>query len=385
MEDIQIQRKIKENTSKIILNLIITIIWLYFIFTFITANSEIENKKTQLREIITKYDNFKKNWLKQEEFITKTQDESIKNILNQDKEFYKDTFKNSNFENYDLFLDSKNNFLQENSKETDTINKENKISNLIPNYQDWVYTDWNMTDLDFISYVESILNLFWLKTSSNIFIWEVLPLDKDSTNTLSSQIFYIPLNLELSWNIKSIENFLIFSKNLGKIIMSEKDDNFEVYNDKNLNSLNYSNTNFKSYNNIYNNPIFSIEKIDIPNFLNNTENVFDYKMKVDLIFYVKWLPTYVIERQINEVKVSFEELNTKLNTKLTDKNLSKSNIEKVKSLSLYMKDLQKVYNKLNPIWEQIKIFKDNLLNNYKDAYKLKINIESVNKKLNAIN
>jgi len=385
MEDIQIQRKIKENTSKIIFNSIITIIWLYFIFTFITANSEIENKKTQLREIITKYDNFKKNWLKQEEFITKTQDESIKNILNQDKEFYKDTFKNSNFENYDLFLDSKNKFLQENSKETDTINKENKISNLIPNYQDWVYTDWNMTDLDFISYVESILNLFWLKTSSNIFIWEVLPLDKDSKDTLSSQIFYIPLNLELSWNIKNIENFLIFSKNLGKIIMSEKDDNFEVYNDKNLNSLNYSNTNFKSYNNIYNNQIFSIEKIDIPNFLNNTENVFDYKMKVDLIFYVKWLPTYVIERQINEVKVSFKELNTKLNTKLTDKNLSKSNIEKVKSLSLYMKDLQKVYNKLNPTWEQIKIFKDNLLNNYKDAYKLKINIESVNKKLNAIN
>jgi len=385
MEDIQIQRKIKENTSQIIFNSIITIIWLYFIFTFITANSEIENKKTQLREIITKYDNFKKNWLKQEEFITKTQDESIKNILNQDKEFYKDTFKNSNFENYDLFLDSKNKFLRENSKETDTINKEDKISNLIPNYQDWVYTDWNMTDLDFISYVESILNLFWLKTSSNIFIWEVLPLDKDSKDTLSSQIFYIPLNLELSWNIKNIENFLIFSKNLGKIIMSEKDDNFEVYNDKNLNSLNYSNTNFKSYNNIYNNQIFSIEKIDIPNFLNNTENVFDYKMKVDLIFYVKWLPTYVIERQINEVKVSFEELNTKLNTKLTDKNLSKSNIEKVKSLSLYMKDLQKVYNKLNPTWEQIKIFKDNLLNNYKDAYKLKINIESVNKKLNAIN
>jgi len=294
-------------------------------------------------------------------------------------------FKNSNFENYDLFLDSKNKFLQENSKETDTINKENKISNLIPNYQDWVYTDWNMTDLDFISYVESILNLFWLKTSSNIFIWEVLPLDKDSKDTLSSQIFYIPLNLELSWNIKNIENFLIFSKNLGKIIMSEKDDNFEVYNDKNLNNLNYSNTNFKSYNNIYNNQIFSIEKIDIPNFLNNTENVFDYKMKVDLIFYVKWLPTYVIERQINEVKVSFKELNTKLNTKLTDKNLSKSNIEKVKSLSLYMKDLQKVYNKLNPTWEQIKIFKDNLLNNYKDAYKLKINIESVNKKLDEIN
>lgn len=385
MEDIQIQRKIKENTSKIILNLIITIIWLYFIFTFITANSEIENKKTQLREIITKYDNFKKNWLKQEEFITKTQDESIKNILNLDKEFYNEHFKNSNFENYDLFLESKNKFLQENSKETDTINKENKISNLIPNYQDWVYTDWNMTDLDFISYVESILNLFWLKTSSNIFIWEVLPLDKDSKDTLSSQIFYIPLNLELSWNIKNIENFLIFSKNLGKIIMSEKDDNFEVYNDKNLNSLNYSNTNFKSYNNIYNNQIFSIEKIDIPNFLNNTENVFDYKMTVDLVFYVKWLPTYVIERQINEVKVSFKELNTKLNTKLTDKNLSKSNIEKVKSLSLYMKDLQKVYNKLNPTWEQIKIFKDNLLNNYKDAYKLKINIESVNKKLNAIN
>jgi len=92
MEDIQIQRKIKENTSKIIFNSIITIIWLYFIFTFITANSEIENKKTQLREIITKYDNFKKNWLKQEEFITKTQDESIKNILNQDKEFYNETF-----------------------------------------------------------------------------------------------------------------------------------------------------------------------------------------------------------------------------------------------------------------------------------------------------
>lgn len=382
MEEIQIKRKIKWYTSKIIINVIISLIWVYFLSTFFSANSDIELKKEELKSNIDKYNILKQDWVNYEDFQSKNTDKDISLLLPKLKDFYNENFKNNTSKDYISFLDVKKDYLIQESKKPEIRNRSLQLSNLMPNYQEWVYTDWNMTDLDFISYVESVINLFWLTNSLDISIKEVVPIDVNSKDTLSSQIFYIPLKLNLVWGSQKLQNFLYFARNIWQV--NVKWNNLQIDRDNSLTNLNFSKTNFRTTD-IYNNNIFSIEKISIPeNFYNSRENRDDYEISVDLRFYVKWLPTYKIESQIKEIVDSYKNIEKQIKVLMSDKKISKDKIEKIKSLSLYMEDLKKEVSKLEPKWENAKTFKDNLLTHYKNAYSLKINIDSIKRKLDEI-
>lgn len=390
MNEIQIKRKIKQNTSTIILNSVIALIALAFLYNFVWAFDEISLKKEETKNIIDKYNNTYLNWFTYEDFKVKNTNQSLNLLLwnNKDwkiKKFYEEIFKkDASFKDYKTFLDSKEKFLAEQSNKLEIKNRNEKISTLIPNYQEWVYTEGNLTDLDFISYVESIIRGFSLTNkTSNISITSVSPLDFDSKDTLSSQIFYIPLSLELSWTSKNIKDFLHFARNIWQINI--KWNNFDIDNDWKVRLSNISDLNFKNKFNIYNNHIFSVENIEIPKLFDiNSSSLDEYDIKVELRFYVRGLPIYKIEDEIKKVVLSFKDLEKNIKTKLNDKNISSVKKEKIKSLSIYMEDLKKEALKLEPKWENAKTFKDNLLTHYKTSYNLKINIDSIKRILNNI-
>lgn len=333
--------KIKREQSSLIIKITVFIIFLIIVFMYLLKEYDkyLENKLL-LIDLNNKYNELSVNWLSFEQYRDKiSSDQEWLTLLEKIwKDFYDNNLKNENEPTYLAFIDKlQNKFLLENS--SDYIkNRDEKISKVLPSFKQWVEIEWNLKEVEFLNNIEKILKTFNLKNKSSIWISEVIPYEEfekdenwnENIDTLSNQIYYIPVSLELIWEKNDFVDFFHFIWNVWSIdvITNDKTSFYKdtILSNKvfpwELRSANY---------NIYENPILNVSKLELKKYIDQSssyrnktqKNVSDFisflkkdenwkeEFNVDLTldFYVKWLPIYEVTKYITDISDKFFELN----------------------------------------------------------------------------
>lgn len=105
------------------------------------------------------------------------------------------------------------------------IKRNSNISKVLPKYSSYVDldSDENLTDLKFISEVEWILWKYWLKTKSWIWISSLVSVENNILDK-SDNIFYIPLNLDITWYKINVLKFVNYINSSWKIEFTKWDE-----------------------------------------------------------------------------------------------------------------------------------------------------------------
>lgn len=381
MENIQLEKELSIIKNKLIGSSIVAIVLSIIGFVFIQPKLEmVSYLKTETVAAISDYDNYYNQGITDIGLIqSKIQDPALKKLLisPEGKEFFLAQFKNSGAQNYETFLDEKERHITA-IKKSGVIDKRNEqIAKVIPSYTEWVSVEWNMTDLGFVNYVESLLRAFQLKTTSKIGIEWVIPVDNEDIN-IQTQIFYIPLKLDLIGRKADIVEFLYFLQNVGtvKSVDSENNNSLVFYKDNIVNKAIPGQTKTLNYN-IYENKLVDIESIELTSYVdtstiprpatqlspqwfvtflkNGSEKNDEYSVNVNLKFYVKGLPTYKIEVFVESVVQKYTDTLSEVKNLLSQAQNRKTMllngnivevIPTIKSIELYLGELQSPINKL---------------------------------------
>ena len=420
------KRTKREQNSVIIyfsLYLIFTLWLVYFWATYIFPSiKEVEGLKKSVATTYTNINRVKKEWLSLKEFQDKLStglvytpeewkdnlymDEILKSI---DESFYNDNIKNSSEENFDIYIKK---ISDKYSDMTSFDEKEQIISNILPVYSEYVSDLWpnSLSDYKFINYIESIAETFSLDLNNSIWITELRLLDNYTIwlwdTSLETNIFYIPLLFEVSWNKESIIDFLHYIDNLWKLEI-DKDNNVIVKTETDKDFLSFKNLVLKGQTkdekyNIFNNQIFDIESIEIGDYidssfdLKNTEESFinylkntqwkeQYSAKIQLRFYVKWIPVFKIEKYIKDFVWDFTKFRWEVWKTMWNPNLNSGDRQKLTEINSVMTQLQGVV--IVAIQKSLST-KDNIEESYKQVniYKsvledYKATLEQINNKL----
>lgn len=404
-------KEIKQDAirNKLILSSILCIWLLIWLFVyFVPWFKEVWQIKAQLWTEIQTFEKYEKSWLDYNEYLTLSKNEQIKKILQNDKDFFLNNLTNTQSWKYIDFLNEKEKNISKKLKDWVVEEREKSMYKILPSYTDWFAVEWNMTDLSFVNYIESLLRTFWLKTTSKIWIESLVPLDKD-VKDIWTQIFYIPLKLDIVWRKADVVEFLYFLQNVWSTTLDD-DNNLIVYKDKIVNKILIWDKKTPNYN-IYENKIVDIENISIPNYIDTSTNIRptsnwdinsflnyiinwteknnEFRVSLSLKFYVRWLPTYKIElgiestiKKYNEIAAEVKEVLSKLNNwddiKIT---WSKQDvIATFKWLDKYLKDLEQSIKKLES-WLRQKLEITKL---YKDAYNLNYELTNLKQYVSSI-
>lgn len=336
--------KIKINTlqNSLVLNWVIFVVIIMIYFLYISWKWDIysQNKET-LTQAIQKYETIEKSWLDYETIKTVlTNEKDAMLVLNKMwKEFYDKNLSNKNSPDYLTFLNKKQLEIDKLKLNPEIIARSQKIEKVLPSYAKWVVADWNMSDLQFVNYVETLLKSFNLETKSKIWISDVVSVDEESVwsdkkakiiDNMSSQIFYIPLSLELEWKKSDIVDFLYFVQNVG-VISSINENKINFYSDNVLawKSIKWQYWTMETYN-IYENKIVDISDFSASKYIETssikrdasqytTRSFIDlirttdqsneaYKVTLWLKFYVKGLPLYTLDNFIQNVLKKYKEV-----------------------------------------------------------------------------
>ena len=336
--------KIKINTlqNSLVLNWVIfvVIIMIYFLYISWKWDTYNQNKET-LTQTIQKYETIEKSWLDYETIKTVlTNEKDAMLVLNKMwKEFYDKNLSNKNSPDYLTFLNKKQLEIDKLKLNPEIIARSQKIEKVLPSYAKWVVADWNMSDLQFVNYVETLLKSFNLETKSKIWISDVVSVDEEvvsgdkktkKIDNMSSQIFYIPLSLELEWKKSDIVDFLYFVQNVW-VISSINENKINFYNDNVLawKSIKWQYWTMGTYN-IYENKIVDISDFSASKYIETSSTKRDasqsttrsfielirgtdqsneaYKVTLWLKFYVKWLPLYTLDNFIQNVLKKYKEV-----------------------------------------------------------------------------
>lgn len=351
----------------------------YFISSVFPSIREIEIKKNSSVEIYNSLGKIEKDGLTLWEFkknvnetVLKTMTWSkfdsvyLQEILKELKpNFYNEFFKNNTKLSYDEFI---SNLSSSDTEKLEFKKKQAIIYNILPIYSE-SFSDEEietLTDYKFINYIESIWETFNINFNNPIWIKNVVLLDDFSTwigdSSLETNIYYIPLNLDISWTKKSILEFLYFIENVWNLKIEE--DNIFINNEIDDDFLSFKNRVLKGQRktkeyNIFNNQIIDISSIEFTDYIDssfdNTEkeaNLIayiknnqweeEYKVNVSLEFYVKGIPMYKLEEYIKAFLARYLEMNTAVNKEL--KNTDISWIKRGK--------LIKISNTLKQLWSR---------------------------------
>ncbi len=336
--------KIKINTlqNSLVLNWVIFVVIIMIYFLYISWKWDIYNQnKETLTQAIQKYETIEKSWLDYETIKTVlTNEKDAMLVLNKMwKEFYDKNLSNKNSPDYLTFLNKKQLEIDKLKLNPEIIARSQKIEKVLPSYAKWVVADWNMSDLQFVNYVETLLKSFNLETKSKIWISDVVSVDEESVwsdkkakkiDNTSSQIFYIPLSLELEWKKSDIVDFLYFVQNVW-VISSINENKINFYNDNVLawKSIKWQYWTMGTYN-IYENKIVDISDFSASKYIETSSTKRDasqsttrsfielirgtdqsneaYKVTLWLKFYVKWLPLYTLDNFIQNVLKKYKEV-----------------------------------------------------------------------------
>lgn len=409
--------KINNLKNAVVIKWFLLLVIVMFYFLYLSWEKELYyQNKALLAQEVEKYNILKKHWLNYQDYKSKLESWSDQDLLLQKvwEKFYSQNFKNDLDKDYIDFLNSKQKEIAEKKLNPDIIAREEKLQKVLPSYTKWVLISWNMSDFEFVNYVENLLKTFNLSTTSNIWIKEIEPLNKDENNkglkkqqdNLSSQLFYIPLWLEINWKKSDILDFLYYIEKTW-VISWVNDTKIEFYNDDYLSNVSFI---WNTWNkNIYENKIIDISKISFSkyidtsynirgssysniqwfiNFIKNSEEKNQaYKVDLTLNFYVRWLPLYILDNYNKNVISNYKKLeisNTELlnlikqNNKLILNNNKSDIISKTKSI-------EKFFTENNSNLKQLEAWlkdKTKLDIYYQKSYKLNNDLIMIDKIIN---
>lgn len=336
--------------NRLALNVIIFIVLIsLWIFVISPKFTQIWEKKDILTQNIWTYKSYNEKWISLDEYKNITKEVYIQKLLESDPDFYNRTLatKPSNeFNNYEDFLKKKTEEVNEFNKEGVRELRENKLSIALPIYgtqpiddifsEDDVETiNNNYSDLDFVNYVERLLKTFELKTDSPIVVWQIKPIDDDSWENIKDQLFYMPLELSITWRKSDVVEFIYFIEKVWNV--SIVDDDLEFYKD-NIIKFTWTRKSEITENrawNIYENQLMDIDSIVLGDYIDTSDKVRkeseldvigfldtivswaerrdEYTIYINLRFYVRWLPTYRVETDAEKVLTNFQALKQNIN------------------------------------------------------------------------
>jgi hypothetical protein len=137
MEKIENDRLIKSASAKLGMNFVLFIVFLYLIFTNISAGyDEYKIKKETLLTEITNYENVQKNGLDFKEFSQSVTDPVLKPIISKIKYVFDDHFINKTTKPYSDLIKEKSRYVAENKKSDVSKKRDEQIAKIIPLYQE---------------------------------------------------------------------------------------------------------------------------------------------------------------------------------------------------------------------------------------------------------
>ncbi len=372
----------KERNNIILMGLVINIVIFVILITllflyFYPKLADIENKKANLSKLVNTYYTLKEKGLPYSEF-KKIKDPNIsayqqKILWKIDKNFYEKNFlNNGKFNNFSDFLNSLEEQINWNLKE-DYREKYNKIYKILPIYAESSSSDIKseiLTDFKFVNMLENLLYEYDLISESPLWIKEISKLNNYSESKnksdLSSDIYVIKLPLTIEWKKKNIIKFLTHIQNMWKIKLCNIKDKCEkkweliVENSAIFTELN----SISMWEYIDSSPSISIADKDknLLEILTQTIQKNErFKLDIELLFYVQWLPNYKIKEFIKEViwtvpknlkQDKLDEI-SKINYSLIKSRLKKLQ-NKYKSNKLILQKLNNIDSYLKSIDKDIK-------------------------------
>lgn len=231
------------------------------------------------------------------------------------KDFYNRNFKNSDTEvDFGSFITEKEKSVWEEQKASLLESKTDIVDKLLPVYVTNASEEW-ITDFEFINYVESMLYSFNLISRESIWVGEIKRVEDVAIgkNNLDSNIFYIPLKLDITGTKSDILDFIHYFENVWSIDIREGQT--KIYTDEVISKGIVWNLANQS-DNIYRNQLSDIERISIDTYIDSSSNVSRWSLvdfikttqerqrfsvDLDVRFYVQWLPDYKIESYIQSV------------------------------------------------------------------------------------
>ena len=316
----KLNKRIKSSLIQtFIFNVILLIMAVVFaVFVLWPSFLEIQEKKTALSAEYDRVNSMDKNGIEFQDFKALSNTAELSGYLKEiikttSADFYERNFKNKNAEqNFESFISQKETAVLAEKKASLLQDKTEIVDTLLPIY---VTNDWEewMTDFEFINYVESLLYSFNLISRNSIWVWELKRVDdSDITKThLDSNMFYIPLELQITWQKWDIIDFIHYFENVWSIGISEG--NPEIYTDKALSKkLVWSG----DADNIYKNQLSDIQRLSmdayidassdvsrwsLSDFVKTTQNRQRFSAGLELRFYVQWLPDYKIQNYVQSV------------------------------------------------------------------------------------
>jgi hypothetical protein len=365
----------------LIVNIIISIIFVFVLIgKVIPSFNEIEAKKSELSE---KYETFKrisKEWLTFNEFIEeKNKDTNATEYLRDlikviPESFYNKNIKNTDSADFLTFIQSKIVKLDKQKKDKLLEQRDETIESILPSYSDSLVSvsdQNNLTDFKFVSYIESILYAFNLTSESPLWISEVVPVkeftdsvNKNIGNSVDTNIFYIPLKLSLGGRKTDIIDFLHFVENVGSIRV-EKWEEVSFYKDEKIKKvLPWTNRD------LYQNQIFDIEVMRMNAYLDSKLSPSNMSL-IDLVkkeqanesmsielqlkFYVKGLPDYLVKKSIKDTLDTYDVLSKKIDRKMKELSLKQFETSEEILLVNSVKTLNFDLQKLVPQMKEMKL------------------------------
>lgn len=415
MENIKLEKELSILKNKLIISIFVTIVLciVLWVYTYPELKS-VSNIKNELLGKISEYDTYVQKWITDvTTFDNLVKDPALKKLLVSEewKTFFTSQFNNDTSSSYDSFLTEKQKHIDDVKKSWVVDERNNQISKVLPSYTEWYEVEGNMTDLAFVNYVESLLRTFQLRTTSQIWIENLVPIDQTETN-VSTQIFYIPLKLDLVGRKADIVEFLYFLQNVWLVwSIDEKNNNSLVFYKDNLVNRTIAGQRRTLNYNIYENKLVDIESVEFNSYVDNSasprpssqlspewfltfvkngsEKNDEYSVIVNLKFYVKGLPTYKIEVFVESVIKKYREMTAQVETILWQaKNrktmLLNGNIVEIiptlKSIETYLTQLQPKVNKLQDGINK----KVNLNTVYKEASELNYELWNLDQYIHSI-
>lgn len=399
-------RKYNDILNTYIVNVLVFMGMLLFYFFYLLSISNVYgDNKLNLSNLIEKNSQLEKKGIGYDDLLwLLSGNKDASTVLSKmGSSFYDKNFWNTSNKTYLNYLSDKSKEIL-NIKSTDEIqNRAEKVNKVLPAYSKWVNIEWNMSDLDFINYVENLLKTFQLQTTSNIWISSIVSTNSDSEDvkknidTNWSQIYYIPLSLELTGKKSDILDFLYFIQNVW-VVSSTSKDKINFYKDDILASKTMVwQQRLQNYN-IFENELMDISDIHFQEYINNSNYTRDstdntvkwflkflkgsdvkdesYTVTVWLKFYIKWLSIYsltnfyqTIINNFNNTLTQSKNLTNIINSKrdLIIKNDKSEIISLVQSISMYLENGKSDINSLQ------------------DAVKSKNWLEDLYKKANNLN
>ena len=394
--------------NKLVINWIVFVILMWFlVIKILPGFTDYGIQKEALMQKIWDYNKIVHDWVSHWDFSAWVTDPELAKLMPKIwVELFEKNLKNKSSLSYFDFVKEKTEYVNKIKTSSKIKTRDEKLSKVLPSYQEWLLIEWAMSDLDFINYIENLLKAFGLQTTSDIGLSNIV-LVEDKWNpikiidSLSSQIFYMPIEFSLKWRKADIVEFLYYIQNVGKVEKIQNDD-IKFYSDP------YIFKKLPNYKNIYESKILDIDRISIPNYIDTSsipraqdekttiwflnfirnwiESGDEFEISLDARFYVKWLPTYKLEDFIVKIVKDYKEMKGKVEKNLTDAQNRKavllnteilSVISSFKTIKLYLEDLDQTIKRLESSTKQ----KTGLEKVYLDATKVKYDLGNISELL----